>query len=79
MMDLAGVSGPQSNAETATKEEIADCNQYAAKNPRIKAYWADGMSGQKSEPIKFDTPKAASPPLAQQPSRLAVEQRKTYS
>ena len=47
MTDLAGASGPQSSAEAATREAIAHCKQYGGTDPRIKAHWADGMSGQK--------------------------------
>jgi hypothetical protein len=44
---IVGWSGPQSSAEAATSEAIVHCKQYGGTNPRIKAHWADGMSGQK--------------------------------
>ena len=44
---IVGWSGPQSSAEAATSEAIAHCKQYGGTDPRIKAHWADGMSGQK--------------------------------
>jgi hypothetical protein len=44
---IVGWSGPQSSAEAATREAIAHCKQYGGTDPRIKAQWADGMSGQK--------------------------------
>ena len=44
---IFGWSGPQSSAEAATTEAIAHCKQYGGTDPRIKAHWADGMSGQK--------------------------------
>jgi hypothetical protein len=44
---IVGWSGPQSSAEAASSEAIAHCKQYGGTDPRIKAHWADGMSGQK--------------------------------
>ena len=44
---IVGWSGPQPSAEAATSEAIAHCKQYGGTDPRIKAHWADGMSGQK--------------------------------
>jgi hypothetical protein len=44
---IVGWSGPESTAEAATREAIAHCKQYGGTDPRIKANWADGMSGQK--------------------------------
>jgi hypothetical protein len=44
---IVGWSGPQSSAEAAISEAIEHCKQYGGTAPRIKAQWADGMSGQK--------------------------------
>jgi hypothetical protein len=44
---IVGWSGPQSSAEAATKDAIAHCKKNGGTDPRIKAQWADGMSGQK--------------------------------
>jgi hypothetical protein len=44
---IVGWSGPESSAEAATREAIAHCKQNGGTDPRIKAHWADGTSGQK--------------------------------
>ena len=44
---IVGWSGPESSAEAATRNAIAHCKQNGGTDPRIKAHWADGMSGQK--------------------------------
>jgi hypothetical protein len=52
---IVGWSGPQPSAEAATSEAIAHCKQYGGTDPRIKAHWADGMSGQKKSAYQNST------------------------
>jgi hypothetical protein len=44
---IVGWAGPLSSGGAATMEAIAHCKQNGGTVPRIKAQWADGMSGQK--------------------------------
>jgi hypothetical protein len=44
---IVGWAGPLSSQDAATKEAIANCRKRGGTDPRIKAQWADGMSGQK--------------------------------
>lgn len=44
---IIGWSGPLPSADRAAKEAIAKCKKRGGTDPRIKAHWADGMSGEK--------------------------------